>query len=124
MAKKKEAELSKTKKGKITKNEKLSVFGRIKKFFGGLGNEIKRVVWPSRKEVKETTVVVLLVVAFVMVLVFVIDNVMVGVLDLMGFNTAPMPTTAPNTISTTVEESTETTIEEVEETTVPSSAKE
>lgn len=84
----KQEEVRKGSKKKAT--EKPGFLDRIKNFFSGLAKEIKRVVWPSRKTVKETAVVVVVVVALVLVMVFIVDSIMVGLLNLMGFNTAPM----------------------------------
>ncbi len=71
------------------KNRELTFTQKVKRFFGNLKNELKLVVWPDRKEVKQTTAVVLLVVAATVVLVFIIDSLMVGILKLTGFESAP-----------------------------------
>lgn len=103
---------TKAKKGS-GKNKELSFGGKIKRFFVNLKNELKLVVWPDRKEVKQTTAVVLIVVAATVLLVFVVDSIMTGVLNLAGFNTAPAPP-APVVPTVTTEASTEDTTAAVE----------
>lgn len=84
----KKSDKNQGKKGSGKKQE-LSFAGKIKRFFGSLKNELKLVVWPDKKEVKQTTAVVLVVVAATVILVFVVDSIMVGILRLTGFDTAP-----------------------------------
>lgn len=105
MAKKSNNELETKGKKTPAKKQELSFGGKVKRFFGNLRNEIKLVVWPNRKEVKETTIVVLLVIAATVVLVFVVDSLMTGILSLSGFNTAavepPSPAPAVTAAATT-----------------------
>ena len=95
---------------KNQKDKKPKFTTRVKRFFQGLSGEIKKVVWPSKKEVKETTGVVVVVVVLVMVLIFVVDKLMLGILNLMGFNTArPKPSEPQTQITSTLEASSTTT---------------
>ena len=48
-------------------------FERVRLFLSEVRNELKRVTWPSNKEVYATTVVVILVSAFFGVYLFVLD---------------------------------------------------
>jgi preprotein translocase subunit SecE len=48
-------------------------FERMRVFFAEVRNELKRVTWPSRKEVYATTVVVILFSAFFGVYLFFLD---------------------------------------------------
>jgi preprotein translocase subunit SecE len=61
-----------TSKKQVTKDKKRS--GGIKKFFRGVVSELKKVTWPSRKELMNTTMVVL---AFILIF-----SVVVGIIDL------------------------------------------
>lgn len=106
-----------SKKNDKKTEDKPKLTTRVKTFFTSLFKEIKLVVWPNRKTLKETTAVVLVVVAAVVLLVFVIDKAMIGVLDLMGFNTAPAVTSNTTTIASEVEETDAGETEEQEGTT-------
>ena len=48
-------------------------FGGLRDFFGEVRNELKRVSWPSRKEVYATTFVVILTSVFFGVYLWVVD---------------------------------------------------
>jgi preprotein translocase subunit SecE len=61
-----------TSKKQVTKDKKRS--GGVKKYFRGVVSELKKVTWPTRKELTTTTMVVL-----VFILIF---SVVVGVIDL------------------------------------------
>ncbi len=96
-----------TAKDKSKDKGKVSLITRLKNFFRGLKNELKLVVWPDKKSVKQTTAVVLVIVALTAVLIFIVDSVMTGVLSLAGFNVAPVSQT---TTTTTTPPASETTI--------------
>ncbi|MBR6735465.1 MAG: preprotein translocase subunit SecE [Oscillospiraceae bacterium] len=49
--------------------KKLSFFGRIKKFFADQKGEMKKIVWPSKKQTFNNTKIVLIVVALTAVVV-------------------------------------------------------
>jgi preprotein translocase subunit SecE len=51
-------------------------FERIRLFLSEVRNELKRVTWPSQKEVYATTVVVILVSIFFGIYLFVIDQLL------------------------------------------------
>jgi preprotein translocase subunit SecE len=50
-------------------------FGNLRNFLGEVRNELKRVTWPSRKEVYATTLVVILTSVFFGVYLFTLDQV-------------------------------------------------
>ena len=54
----------------------LGVVDRTKEFVGEVRNEMKRVTWPTRREVYATTVVVILTSAFFGVYLFGVDIVL------------------------------------------------
>jgi len=50
-------------------------FGRIAQFFHDVRAEMRRVSWPSAKEVKNTTIITLIAVVFFAVYLFAVDRV-------------------------------------------------
>lgn len=100
-------------------------------FFAGIRNELKKVVWPSKLTLKETTLAVLAISIGVAILVFVVDSLMMGLLNLAGFNNQhrgrnnPVParteTVSTETVESTTDVSTSTLVStSVEESTSPS----
>lgn len=57
----------------VAKGEKLGLFGRIGRWFRAVRGELKKVHWPSRKEIVTFTIVVLVAVVLVAALIWVID---------------------------------------------------
>lgn len=51
-----------------------NVFARIGKYFSDVRTEMKRVVWPNRTEVINSSIVVVLTLLFFVAFTFVIDN--------------------------------------------------
>ena len=58
-------------------------FGRIVKFFRDTKSELKKVVWPSKKDVRNNTLIVLAVVAITVVALVILDTVFGGVMRLI-----------------------------------------
>lgn len=58
-------------------------FGRVRKYFKDTRSELKKVVWPSRKETQNNTIVVLAVVIVSAVFMLVLDIVFGGAIHLM-----------------------------------------
>lgn len=58
-------------------------FGKIAKFFTDIRGELKKVVWPSRQDVKNNTLVVLAVVAIAVVSLIVLDTAFGGIMRLI-----------------------------------------
>lgn len=54
-------------------DKKPNVFGRIANWFVDIKAELKRVVWPSFKKVKQNTVIVLLFVFVVGAVIWILD---------------------------------------------------
>ena len=53
--------------------EKLNLFGRISLFYRQVLNELRKVVWPTRKQLSTYTAVVLVFVGFIIAVVSVFD---------------------------------------------------
>ncbi|MCX6384269.1 MAG: preprotein translocase subunit SecE [Actinobacteria bacterium] len=58
--------------------------GKIAKFFRGVVHELKRVSWPTRKELWKYTVVVLVAIAFFAVLLGVFDFIWVRLVEYLA----------------------------------------
>ena len=58
-------------------------FGRIVKFFRDTKSELKKVVWPSREDTKNNTIVVLVVVAVSAVTMIALDAAFGGIMGLI-----------------------------------------
>jgi len=92
MAKNKE-ETSKVEKNKKAAPKKVgrqagapskpSIFARLKGYFLGVGAEMKRVVWPTRKEVINSTIIVIVTLIFFAIYTFVIDYLSTGGMELI-----------------------------------------
>ena len=53
---------------------KPNVFQRLSKYFGDVRAELKRVVWPTRPEIVNSSVVVIITLVFFTVFTFVLDQ--------------------------------------------------
>ncbi|GDX23097.1 hypothetical protein LBMAG09_10720 [Actinomycetes bacterium] len=56
--------------------EKLNLFGRISLFYRQVISELRKVVWPTRKQLSTYTAVVLVFVGFVIAVVSVFDLIL------------------------------------------------
>ena len=56
---------------------------RVSKFFRDTKSELKKVVWPSKADVKTNTIVVLVTVAIAAVVMILLDTVFGGILGLI-----------------------------------------
>lgn len=97
---------------------------RAGKFFSGLGKrltsffvsmkaEIKRIMWPDRKRLIQSTTTVLVIVVLSAVILFAVDSLLGSVLEAVGFytpNTAIFETTAETAAA--IEATVETTVAE------------
>ena len=82
-----------TQSDKPKKNDgkkKVSFFDKVKNFFKGIGkyfkdtkSELKKVVWPSKADVKTNTIVVLVTVAIAAVVMILLDAIFGGILGLI-----------------------------------------
>lgn len=60
---------------KSTGNEKVGVFQRMKKWFSDLKSELKKVVWPTKQQTANNTLVALVVMAVFAVILWGFDSV-------------------------------------------------
>lgn len=58
---------------------------KLKNFFLSLKAELKRVIWPDRKRLTQSTATVLAICIIVGIILFVVDNLVGGLLNLVGF---------------------------------------
>ena len=72
------------------KKKKTSFFGKVKNFFKGIAkyfkdtkSELKKVVWPSKKDVKTNTITVIAVVAAAANNLIVLDLIFCGAIQLL-----------------------------------------
>ena len=82
-----------TQSDKPKKNDgkkKVSFFDKVKNFFKGISkyfkdtkSELKKVVWPSKADIKTNTVVVLVTVAIAAVVMIALDAIFGGILGLI-----------------------------------------
>ena len=56
---------------------------RVSKFFRDTKSELKKVVWPSKEDVKTNTIVVLITVAVAAVVMILLDAIFGGILGLI-----------------------------------------
>jgi preprotein translocase subunit SecE len=57
------------------------MIGKIKNFTGDVVSEMKKVSWPSKEQLRESTIVVVVVTAIITAFIFVVDQ---GVSSLMN----------------------------------------
>lgn len=55
--------------------KRMSIFSRIAKFFREVRNELKKVVWPTRKQITNNTGVVIIAVMVVGAVIWILDLV-------------------------------------------------
>ena len=58
-------------------------WGKVCKYFRELKSELKKVVWPSKEDVKTNTIVVLVTVAIAAVVMILLDAIFGGILGLI-----------------------------------------
>lgn len=63
----------KTTQAKPEKAKKTSVFSKIGRYFRDLRSEFKKIVWPSKKQIINNTVVVLICMAITGVAIWILD---------------------------------------------------
>lgn len=105
---KKELRADKNAKGNPNFFQKIGLFlvrtaKRLKNFFIGLKSELKRVIWPDRKRLIQSTATVLAICLIVSILLWVVDTVVGGILKGVGFYTGggTATTTTTTTVSST-----------------------
>ena len=114
------------KSSKSGSNRFTAFFVRIGKglaaFFAGMKTEIKRIMWPDKKRLIQSTATVLAIVVIAGVILFAVDSLLGGVLTAVGFYTPAA--TAETTVATAAAETSavEPTVAEVAETTAAPAA--
>lgn len=82
------------------KEKKANIFAvigkKMVKFFMELKSELKKVVWPDRKKLTQSTITVVMICIFAAVLIFSVDRVLSGFLGLVGF----FPESQSSTVAT------------------------
>ncbi|MDO5044731.1 MAG: preprotein translocase subunit SecE [Coriobacteriia bacterium] len=68
---------SKNEKNKPAKNAKKSGDSSIKSYLKGVRSELNRVVWPSKEDVLNYTIVVIATLIFFGVLIYIVDTLIV-----------------------------------------------
>lgn len=116
MAKNKQLE---TKDGKKAKGpaKKPGLGARIRQFIAGLKSELKRVVWPDKKTMKQTAIAVAIVIMLCSALVFIVDSILGASLRAAGFDTPNQELGQPADDAGTTEPSNVTIESEASETT-------
>lgn len=61
--------------------KKQSLFGRIAKYFKEVKSEIKKVIWPTKKQVVNNTAIVILAIAVIGAIIWILDIVFKWVLS-------------------------------------------
>ena len=69
---------------KATTASKPNIIMRFVGYLGDVRREMKRVVWPTRTEVINSSLVVMVTLAFFVLFTFVIDSISVYVITLLG----------------------------------------
>jgi len=116
------------KAGKSGSNRFVAYFTRMGKglaaFFAGMKAETKRIMWPDRKKLVQSTATVLAIIVIAGAILFAVDSLLGGILTAVGFYTpaAPAQTTATTVAAET--SAAETTVAEVAETTAAAAASE
>ncbi len=86
---------SKSRSGKPTKGDKKPFLTRIKNFFTNLFAELKRVVWPDKKKLKQNTVTVLVIIIAAAAMIWVFDTLLNFILTSTGFYAPASEITEP-----------------------------
>jgi len=71
------------KKQVVVKKEAVNRVEQVKKYFRGVYNELKKVHWPTRREVLTYTGVVVVAVIFVAALIWIFDLIMSGFIQMI-----------------------------------------
>ena len=110
---KKELRADKNAKGDPNFFQKIGLFlvrtaKRLKNFFIGLKSELKRVIWPDRKRLIQSTATVLAICLIVSILLWVVDTLVGGILKGVGFYAGGTATTTTTTTVSSTESNTTT----------------
>jgi len=75
-----ETKPAKTQKAKAAKPAKPGVFARLGQYLRDVRSEMKRVVWPQRPEVFNSSIVVVVTLIFFIAFTFIVDSLVVQAL--------------------------------------------
>ena len=76
----------------VRKDAKLSLGGRLKKWFVTIITELKRVIWPDKKKLRQSTLTVLLIIAISVVIILVFDTLITFIMRTTGiYSTKDQP---------------------------------
>lgn len=92
------------KKVKVSEKDKKgkpSIGKRLSLFFSNLKAELKRVVWPDRKKLIQSTMTVIAIALTAGILLFVLDSLLGAILEGVGFYDVTTPTPVSTTVATT-----------------------
>jgi len=78
-----DAKSAKMQKAKASKPDKPNVFARLGQYFRDVRSEMRRVVWPQRPEVINSSIVVVVTLIFFVAFTFIVDSLVVQVLGLI-----------------------------------------
>ena len=91
MASKKSKAAESRSKKPVKKGGKLSLGGRLKKWFVNIITELKRVIWPDRKKLRQSTLTVLLIIAISVVIILVFDTLITFIMRTTGIYSTKEP---------------------------------
>ena len=74
---------AKVSKAKASKPDKPNIFARLGQYFRDVRSEMRRVVWPQRPEVINSSIVVVVTLVFFVAFTFIVDSIVVQVLRLI-----------------------------------------
>jgi len=74
---------AKTSKAKPAKPGKPNIFARLGQYFRDVRSEMKRVVWPQRPEIINSSIVVVVTLIFFVAFTFIVDSLVVQALRLV-----------------------------------------
>lgn len=100
MAEKTKKKVAATRSKKPAKKAKPSLGARLKKWFVNIITELKRVMWPDKKKLRQSTVTVLLIIAISVVIILAFDSLITFIMRTTGIystkdqaqETEPAPT--------------------------------
>lgn len=77
--------MAKKTKGTADKGGKKPFGKRVKSFFSNIFAEIKRVIWPDKRKLRQSTVTVLIIIILATAIIWLFDTVVGAILRATGF---------------------------------------
>ncbi|HHT45379.1 MAG TPA: preprotein translocase subunit SecE [Fastidiosipila sp.] len=93
--KKQDRRVEKRPEKRYVKDGKPGIGARFKRFFSSIRSEIKKVVWPDREKLVQSTATVLMIILAAAVILWAFDSIINLVLTNVGFYTPAAVETAP-----------------------------